>query len=291
MDKPPDDHHPIPCPRCEYDLTGMTGERCPSCGLPIDPFRVPARSAPVQWGTLFAGAVSGVGTLVAVVSLTRTARGLTLFDAAAVAGALIAGAGHGLLAVSVALHWKRFPLPRGETSRILLVAACAGIILGLIGALPVLQPASRLRNVRGVPVIETLDYVLTAALFSAPGWMLLILRPIAFRLITALRHPERAAPAQQPQTAPFLIEASGPFSPDRLRCTLDDARRTTTAEIEALIEQTWEVETELARLDDRPLFDAPLARLTDFRLTPEGLELMLGRTTFREFLGTNARAA
>jgi 8-oxo-dGTP pyrophosphatase MutT (NUDIX family) len=56
--------------------------------------------------------------------------------------------------------------------------------------------------------------------------------------------------------------------------------------VEALIESAWE---EASRRPGVFLFDGPMCRLESFDVSPAALRLVLGRTSYKAFLGTNMR--
>ncbi|MCA9255482.1 MAG: hypothetical protein KDA33_07580 [Phycisphaerales bacterium] len=92
---------------------------------------------------------------------------------------------------------------------------------------------------------------------------------------------------------PFVIDAAGRFSPDRVAVTFDDAPRPTTPEIDALIAVEWERQTAIASREDRLLFNGPLLRYLSHRVAldavghPARFEMVVGPTNYRDFVGTN----
>jgi hypothetical protein len=85
----------------------------------------------------------------------------------------------------------------------------------------------------------------------------------------------------------FFLDVVGQFPRDELLVRWTDQARGTNHEIERLIEIAWHKALLDAEANDRTLFDAPLCRLADFEVTGGRLELTLGATTYKEFVGTN----
>lgn len=82
----------------------------------------------------------------------------------------------------------------------------------------------------------------------------------------------------------LTLLAAGDWRSDQVRSVYDGASRHIVPEIESLIEAAWQ------KTLSRPgvkLFDGPMVRLDRFIDTPEQLELHLGQTSYKPFVGTN----
>ncbi len=89
----------------------------------------------------------------------------------------------------------------------------------------------------------------------------------------------------------FDVMAFGRFAPDRLRTGFDPAPRTTTPAIEEMIAAEWDRRVDEARGRNVLLFNGALYRYVAHRLDGTGaeatLELVVGNTCYRDFVGTN----
>jgi 8-oxo-dGTP pyrophosphatase MutT (NUDIX family) len=85
----------------------------------------------------------------------------------------------------------------------------------------------------------------------------------------------------------FLVDASGPFTREQLRIAWYEEPRGPHAMLDALVDRTWKAELEAARRDGRVLFNGQLVRLLRHRVRGGALELDVGPTDYREFMGTN----
>jgi hypothetical protein len=72
-----------------------------------------------------------------------------------------------------------------------------------------------------------------------------------------------------------------------VKLTWTHRRRSSTAEIDRLIDRAWSQATDLARRTGRTLYDGQLCRLIDHTIDGRTLHLVAGAVSFREFLGTN----
>ncbi len=86
---------------------------------------------------------------------------------------------------------------------------------------------------------------------------------------------------------PFYLDVVGRFPAERIRVVPSARRRFSTPELDDLIEKTWQAQLQSARQMGRLLYDGRLHRLVEFRCENDVLELTLGPTGFKEFLGTN----
>lgn len=84
-----------------------------------------------------------------------------------------------------------------------------------------------------------------------------------------------------------LVHVLGHYGPADLRVLVTQRKRHQSALLERRIEDAWSVRQ--AEAEGR-LFDSELARLVAHGVLPNQLALFIGRTTFREFVGTNLEA-
>lgn len=88
-------------------------------------------------------------------------------------------------------------------------------------------------------------------------------------------------------TAAFDIDAFGEFAPGRVQVHLRDTPRPTTPELEACIEGAWQRAMTECPARGAMLFNGELIRWIDHRVEDDTLHIDAGRTTYREFTGTN----
>ncbi len=86
---------------------------------------------------------------------------------------------------------------------------------------------------------------------------------------------------------PFFLDAVGPFSRREVTLTWTSRRRSSTPEIDRLIDRAWEQAMDLARRTGRKLYDGRLCRLVEYSVQGRTLHLVAGPVSFRELLGTN----
>ena len=81
-----------------------------------------------------------------------------------------------------------------------------------------------------------------------------------------------------------ILHAAGDWGPEQLRASWTDSNRRIDPAVEHAIACAWADAS--ARLGEK-LFDGPMCRLERWTATPSQLELVLSRTSYRPFLGTN----
>jgi 8-oxo-dGTP pyrophosphatase MutT (NUDIX family) len=284
----------ILCPECDYNLTGITGERCPWCGWEIDVdvlvAQAGARTDSRRFGVAFAAAVVGIGSFVALASLMVRGRELSVLDALAVLAVVMAAVGHLALAVLALLPKRRWPMRKGAASDLLLFVAILSLATGVFGASRFLWDIRSPRVVRGVVVNGVLEFSIAAFFFALPAVLLLALRLLSFR------HPKLEAVSPRrtehgksslPTESTFSVDFSREYRPEQIGQVWIEQPRPSTPEIDDIIRSTWDEQVEKATAKCRRLYDGQLVRLIELRALPSRLELTLGPTGFREFLGTN----
>jgi len=86
----------------------------------------------------------------------------------------------------------------------------------------------------------------------------------------------------------FFLDVSGLFGPGDLSIQWVDQPRQTNPQVERMIEKTWRKCLHDAGLQGHTLFDGRLCRLASVQRDGAKLNLSIGLTGYREFLGTNA---
>ena len=287
--QPPTDTD-IHCPECDYNLTGATEDRCPWCGWMIDErilsLMVLEQSNVRRIGAILACLACGLGSLTAVMTLVRHGTRLSLLDALASVGVLLAAAGHLCLAGLLIYVGRRWPIYRSDLGTIFRFVGWFSAALGLIGATELLGS----RNVQGVPVAATLEFALAAVFYTLPGFALLVMRMASFRepgdFAAAFERRDKTR-APESDGCPFLIDVSGRFDEERVTQSWSDKQQPTTPTMQAAVEQAWSAAVTLAQSDDFTLYDGELVSLRDAKSSGQNLNLELSRTTYKSFVGTN----
>lgn len=283
----------VPCPECDFDLHAATSERCPSCGWKIDyqvlftqaAARTPAR----RYALAFTALVVGAGALFALASLAVRGRPLTLSDGFIVLSVALASVGHLALAGLALARGDRWPMRPGTAADLLLFAAIVSILLGIAGAAQFYTGLPPRRVVRGVEVTGVLEFAVAAMLLLMPGSMLLVLRLVSFaagRTAAPVMVGERAG-SSLPVRASFTVDFLRAMRREQVRTRWTDRPRSTTPILEQSIAQIWEEQRLLAAKEFRRFYNGELVRMISFSSAGDEIELLLGPTTFREFVGTN----
>lgn len=279
------------CPECDFDLHASAGDRCPSCGWEINYqvllARTASRSTARRLALALTAFVVGAGALFALASLATRGRPLTLSDGFIVLSVALASAGHLSLAALALARRNRWPMRLGAAADLLLFAAIMSILLGVAGAAQFYSGLPPRRVVRGVEVTGVLEFAVAAMLLLMPGCMLLILRLVSFAdgRVATTEVKERAG-SSLPVRATFCVGLLGSFRPEQVRTFWSDVPRRTTETLEKRIEQAWQEQVRKAAAENRRLYNGDLIRLISVKVRGGRLELELGPTTFREFVGT-----
>lgn len=276
----------LKCLECDYNLTGIDSDRCPECGWPIDAdlLAFAREIEPPHFQRLFIALLAGLGGVVSIVwglkseSWTTPRHGAgVLFQATTLAvGALLLTVA--ALSARGAGDW---PIHRPALAKMIRITALIQIATAVVFGF--IQTA--------LPIDSLIACAIVLTGLVAPGALLLFAS--AFALTTKresaryLRAKRARRPPDAPLGAPFTIEVAGHFTPDRVKVVPDDTPRITHPNIETLIEETWRKKSAQAREKNQILFNGALGRLVRFHAADDILTLSVGRTSFREFVGTN----
>ncbi len=286
------------CPNCDYNLSGLSSHRCPTCGLELNHETFLASTtgstANRTWIAI-TSLVIATATIVSTWALVSRGQRLSLFDAIVVLAVAMAVAGHITLAFQAARPRKSWPWRWDETATILTFLAGASILAGMAGATQVMSyEPSTLYNSEGIKVNGFFEFALLAGLIAMPGASLLIMTIISYRARASNRSASQQptsdkTQATRSQHAPLKIIVRTHLAETNLSQSWNPTPRPTNASIERLISQTWEAELALAQTQDRMLYDGQLARLQRYETGPDAtsLHLVLGPTCYRDFLCTN----
>ena len=85
----------------------------------------------------------------------------------------------------------------------------------------------------------------------------------------------------------FFLDVVGPFDRARVTDRWTGATRSTNDQLERLIDQAWEVALWQAKRKGVHLFNGMLARLAEYSVNEQGLDLACGPVSYKEFHGTN----
>jgi hypothetical protein len=89
----------------------------------------------------------------------------------------------------------------------------------------------------------------------------------------------------------FLLEVLGPYRRDQLHAQWSSQARPTIEHVERFIEGSWLKRSQQAAAEGVALWDGKLCRLIEFSHDASTLDMLLGPTSFREFVGTNLHNA
>ena len=277
----------VHCPICGYNLTGAASSRCSECGASIEPGDL---IDPLHWtsGKRAAGVIAclvcAAASLIGLFFLMRGQRRLVLWDGLEVVAVGVASAGHVGLAALLLTRGVQRPSSRDEAARLILFAGIVSVAMGVVAALPMLQP----RMVQGVRVASLMEFALTAALFVMPGAGLLLLRAlivIGHGAPTWTREQATRVLGRD-AAASFVVDVIGEFSPRQVQVVLRPGDPL-DPERQQIIERHWEAELAIASAEQRVLYDGALLGVRAFETRGGVLKLTLAPTSYKEFLATN----
>lgn len=89
----------------------------------------------------------------------------------------------------------------------------------------------------------------------------------------------------------FFLDAVGPYRPGQIHARWSDEQRPTAPGVEEFVEKLWNRRLGEAAVSGTRLWDGPLCRLIHCARNSDGLEMTLGPTSYRAFVGTNLHNA
>jgi 8-oxo-dGTP pyrophosphatase MutT (NUDIX family) len=281
------------CLECGYNLTGTSSGRCPECGWEVDADLMllasershPATKFLLSILCLLVGCVGlfpvvalfGVWNMQWFAVFPQSIAVVALLGSTSIAGVLL------IVLFAMSLMRKDWPIDSPRFRR-----SCWIVGGGQVVTVGVLVAAAFAKGDRARGVVE---YAIYFGLGSGVGWVLLIAASVGLTSrrdwVQTLESLRRRRAVTKTIGAPFLVEASGRFSQKCVLVSPSDVARSTTAEIEADIERTWSEKVDDAKLRGANLYNGELGRLVGAATDGERLLVVVGRTTYREFVGTN----
>ncbi len=274
------------CLECDYNLTGVESARCPECGWAINYAVLQIARDPTVAGAQVSmlAALCGVVGLIPfglLAVLLWYGRWLTGPPAASLAFALTTTACAILLLVlafyviPTARLWPVYAPRFALTCRVAAAAQLVSVIVGVVQA-----------NTYGV-----IGLVLGFLLASGVAWVLLFATFVALSakgdILQGYLDEQSRRGDEKESDAPFIVHATGRFSPEHVEVVWDDTKRETNPEIETSIEAIWTEKRRQADRSDQILYNGPVGRLVAFEVERTRLVLRIGATDYRDFVGTN----
>ncbi|MHC5111632.1 MAG: NUDIX hydrolase [Planctomycetota bacterium] len=289
---------PIRCPQCDYNLRGAPGDRCPWCGWEIDVDLLVASAGkrlPVaRIGVIVTAFVCATGSCMGAYQFSMRAGSLSVREAMLIGTLLVAGIGHIGLAIGAWTSRRRWPMRSGELSGLTTLSAAVSIVGGIVGATSFYHTQLPPLVVRNATVGGVFEFLLAAILFTAPGWTLLLLRLVSFGQVESPAGTSRRRGPVNPTgmdggagAAPFCVDVCGRFDRSEVAISTTSSARKRHPVLEAGITRIWDAEVADAQVRGVRLYNGELARLAGIRSNQARLQLELGRTCYRDFMGTN----
>lgn len=89
----------------------------------------------------------------------------------------------------------------------------------------------------------------------------------------------------------FILEVLGPYRRDQLHVKWTPQARPVNEQVERFIDSAWRRRCQQAQEEGLQLWDGRLCRLIEYRCDVNELDMTLGPTSFRDFVGTNLHNA
>lgn len=276
------------CVECDYNLTGVQGDRCPECGWEIDEALVALareEEPPHTRRTMLAllAGLAGSASIVAAVLVSSPSLGHTIIlwrVCTAVVGAL-----HLLLAAWSFAATRNWPIRSGVLAVLCRAVAAVQLCTVVIFLLASSGPGTA-RLAWGM-----IECVVLFSFMGAPGIALLVATAIAItkrdESVRLLRRKLDRQTEKLPDGAPFTVAVAGRYPADAVRVIWKDLPRQTNEALDDLIEKTWREKLDQAERTGQLLFNGWMARLIELQVDGEMLTLILGPTNYRDFVGTN----
>lgn len=279
------------CPACDYNLTGVVGDHCPECGWEINVDvlageRLTLSRRTQRIGVVVLSLVCGVVLFVLAYCAFRPQLPFdrtdpwSVFLMAWVGGLILVGVIFLLIGVAGWRCRSRWPLRMPGLRAFAILAAVLQwlTLFGLVGLLN--------ESAWGDDFLAMMMFVF---LFAMPGAVLLFVTHVAFRGPVGRRVVRMGQDADSDfSRGPlFSVAVLGPFERGAVATLWRDEGRMSNSHLEALIEQTWLDQKEAADREDRILFNGEMARLIGASVEDGCLQLRLGPTNYRDFVGTN----
>ena len=272
------------CVECDYNLTGVQGDRCPECGWEIDEALVALareEEPPHTRRTMLAllAGLAGSASIVAAVLVASPSLGHTIILWRVCTAAV--GALHLLLAAWSFAATRNWPIR-------------SGVLAVLCRAVAAVQLCTVVIFLLGTPRLAwgMIEWVVLFSFMGAPGIALLVATAIAVtkreESVRLLRRKlDRQSASGGPDGAPFTVAVAGRYPADAVRVTWKDLPRQTNEALDDAIEKTWREKLDQAQRTGQLLFNGWMARLIELQVDGGMLTLILGPTNYRDFVGTN----
>ncbi len=269
------------CLDCDYNLTAITGDRCPECGAPIDWNLVELAADPKPVNAAHSmlailGVFCGVGSVIVAGYLFPKGNAGSAVRTAYSVLTAFAGAMHIALLVAVVITARKKSFAMRGIKIIAVIIAAAQIIPAILFAISLEADGT------------VLSFMIISIFTTSPGTTLLIVASIAIptrqerirRLEMQLRR--QPSPLLRPSFIIEFIHTHGDMCVAR-----SYTPRKIEPVLEAAISETWNQKQREARSANRSLFNGQLARLVHWTAREGSVTLTVSDTDYKTFLGTN----